>query len=1072
MTELTPQTIVNSLISKGNELISLAKQACIYCASVAYLAQHIHSFLIVLKPLAPNMRTDNQIQALHKVQEIFESYGNVLPHLSESKWIQPALNWPADYVHEYINGFRNSLINVCPVLELDPAKVIKYDEQQDKVNKIADLQSLKKSIQNLMAQMNTSDAVGVQQQIETKLKEIKKLLPSEAAGRRQNANLKRPSCDSIPVAQIQRRVEELLSQFKAINIENEDLRLHGQIGAGGFGTVNKATRLSTAEVVAVKELRSDRLTVGSWASLYAEIETMASVRHQFVLELVGAHITEPYRIITRFCQGKSLFDRLHRCNKQTPPLTPTKLTTIAYEVAVGMEHLHSMDIVHRDLKTLNILLDDEDDGCVADFGLSGMMKDNQELCGGVGTPHYTAPEVLSHARYGPKVDSFSFGVVLWEMLMRKVPYGDMSHMAIYEHVVTRGWRLGMPNDTPEGLKKMITRCWSKNPNDRPDFSEIVHLFEANEVFFPGSEKIDFQKVKATRRCPPLDLEYALPVLKNPNDEHFPSVSYYIVSKIDEKIRLKLREAKIIDSLTTAQINVDTVLLLASALLDEPEFPKFFKNGGLSMFKECVTAQRGTMISAAVRFGLKVPTDMLPQLRQFLPDLINFLKANSSLTNHHIIQFLTKFPLDDLNEFKQEISDALLEIVQKVDDQSTFDAIVNLLPLCKSKYKIEELRNFYHLLSLNFTVPSNFVKTLIEVDDTERRPELIYAILKATATSEVTNEFIEFIQKCGDDVLDRVWRLKDIFVTMHDLINKGDVVAPLFLLFCIAPNHDAAISLADSQLLASLIQMKGHQTQRLQIFTVLCGFEDFCTKLKDIDGVLHLLVSSLSEKQHVNSAVRLIGSLSSHNIGCQILNDNGVLELFTQLFLSSSCGDTVTTQMILRNVARSGCDIPQVSLIVSCLMQDMMYEHSKKCEILDTLVALVETVPGSVQEHDLQRIVMQQVTQEKPLLVLLSLRLFAVCDVNVLRNIYPQLLAAIHALLNKSQLLYPEIIEEALNVINNLAKQFDLTEFLKKTELPRYIEEIVALLPEGNSRKEVFTKLEDSIVHCNSGYSVH
>ena len=1064
---MTPQTLVTSLISKGNDLISLAKETYIFRASVAYLAQHIHSFLVALKPLAPKMRNDNQIQALRQLQELFESYGNVLPHLSESKWIQPALNWPATYVHEYIAQFRKTLVSLAPTLGLEPDKVIKFDEQQDKVNKVSDLTSLRDSVNNLMAQMNTSDAVGIQQQIETKLREIKKLLPAETSKRKSSAAGRRPSCDSFPVIQIQKRVEQLLSQFKAINIENEDLNLHGQIGAGGFGTVFKATRLSTAEVVAVKELRPDRLTVGSWASLYAEVETMASVRHQFVLELVGAHITEPYRIITRFCQGKSLFDRLHRCNKQMPPLSATRLTVIAYEVAVGMEHLHSMNIVHRDLKTLNILLDEEGDGCVADFGLSGMMKDNQELCGGVGTPHYTAPEVLSHTRYGPKVDSFSYGVVLWEMLMRKVPYGDMSHMAIYEHVVTRGWRLGIPNDTPEGLKKMITRCWSKNPNDRPDFTEIVQLFEAGEVYFPNTEKIDFQKIKQTRRCPPLDLEYALPVLRNPEDEHFSSVSYFIVSKIDDKIRDKLRAEKIIDNLTSSSQNIDTILLLASVLLDEPEFPKFFKDGGLKMFKECVAAQRGTMISAAVRFGLKVPSKLLPKLKTFLGDLVSFMQANSSLTNHHIIQFLTRFSEDDLIPYKNEISEALLDIAEKVDDQQTFDAITSLLPICKEVYDVQKMRAFYHLISGTFIVPSAFVKTLIEVDDTEKRPELIFAILKSTVNSDVTNEFVEFLQKCGDDVLDRVWRLPDIFNVMNDLISKSDIDAPLFLLFCIAPIHDAAISLADSQLLASLIQMKGHQAQRLQIFTVLCGFEDFCTKLKDIDGILHLLVSSLSEKQHINSAVRLIGALSSHSIGCQILNDNGVLELFTQLFLSSSCGDTSTTQTILRNVAKSGCDIPQVSLIVSCLMQDMMYDHSKKCEILNTLVAIVETVPGSVQEHDLQRIVMQQFSSDKPLLILLALKLFMSCDVNVLRNIYSQLLSAIHSILNKPQLLYPEIIEAALNVVLKLSKQFDLTDFLKKTEIIRFTHEVINLMPEADPRIDSLQNISDLIVQRNS-----
>jgi hypothetical protein len=147
--------------------------------------------------------------------------------------------------------------------------------------------------------------------------------------------------------------------------------------------------------------------------------------------------------------------------------------------------------------------------------------------------------------------------------------------------------------------------------------------------------------------------------------------------------------------------------------------------------------------------------------------------------------------------------------------------------------------------------------------------------------------------------------------MHDLITKNVVVAPLFLLFCLAPIRDFALVLADSPLIELFIQMKGYQVLRLPVFTVLCSFEAFCTKLKDIDGVLHLLVSSLSEKSLFEKAIRLMGSLSSHSVGCQILHENGVLELFTQLFLSSSCGDIVTTQAILRNVAKFGCEIPQV-----------------------------------------------------------------------------------------------------------------------------------------------------------------
>ena len=1053
MSELTPQTIVAALITKGNEIITHAKQAFIYRSSVAYSAQQVHSFLLALKPLTPKLRSEAQINALRQLQELFAHIDSVLPHLTEDKWIQPALNWPATYIHKYIDGFRENLIQIAPVLGLVPGDVIKYDEAQDKVNKKADLRSLKTSIQSLLSQISTSDVVGLQQQIETKLAEIAKLLPHEAGGRRMQ--VRRPSADNLPMVQMKKRVEELLGQFRSINIEVEDLSLHGQIGVGGFGTVYKATRLSTSEIVAVKELRSDRLTMSSWASLYAEVETMASVRHPFVLELIGAHITEPYRIITRFCPGKSLFDRLHRHNLDLPTLSSTQLTKIAYQVAVGMAHLHSMNIVHRDLKTLNILLDDEDNGCVADFGLSGIMKDNQELCGGVGTPHYTAPEVLAHTRYGPKVDIYSYGVVLWEMLMRKIPYGDMAHMAIYEHVVTRSWRLPIPNETPQGLKRLITRCWSRNPNDRPEFSEIIALYEKGEVAFPESEPLDFHVIKSMRRCPPLNLNYALNCIRNPGDTHFSSIIYYICNHIDEKLRIRLREENLMASLASADLNLGPVLVLASVLLNESEFAPFLENGGLEMFRLCVEMYRGQSISAALRFGLKVPRSELAKLKVFLPEIVTYLTHHTSGTNSHVLQFLTRFTGEELAEYTSGISQALLDVVEDVDDQQTFDAIVALLPLCRQDLSGAQMQQFYRLLSCDFIVPSEFVSALIQASDKESHPLLIIAIMKATAKSDVTDVFLRFLHDCADnekEMFRKLWQMNDFFSTILELLEAGVVKAPLYLLYCVTEIEEAVMQLADSPILGALIQMKGYHVQRLQLLTNMCLFEDFCAKTTYIDGVIHLLVSSISVKQLVGSGVRLIGALSMHIEGCQILSENGVLELFTQLFLSSASSSAIS-YTILRNVARNNCEIPQCSLIVSCLMQDMIYDQRRRCEILDTLLALVATNPGCVQEHDLQGIVLGQLTQDNPLLVYLALKLFSTCETILLRTVYPEIMAGIHRVLNNPKLLYPEIVEECLTTASVIAAQFDVASFIEKIELNRFVGEYVELLPKSNEHKD-------------------
>ena len=1100
MTEVNSQILINSLVQKGEELSLHIKDAIIFRSSLAYVGSHIRSFLSSLSPIENSERYEQKSKALLQLKNLLNHFDSVVTHLSEKKWIQPALNWPASYVHKYIDSLRENLHLVGKTLDINTEALFNLDKEQDKVNKIADIDALKTSIEDLIDKIDMSNAVGVQQQIQIKLREIKSLLKDNQPQRRRKGLQRRPSAESLPLFMLRGKVEQLLGQFKSINIDVDDLTIHEKIGSGGFGAVYRATRLSTSEIVAVKELRTDRLTMSSWASLYAEVETMAAVCHPFVLDLVGAHIKEPYRIITRFCQGKSLFERIHSGdpsitgfrNQQNEPvsisnsypeLTPTQLTKIAYQVAVGMEHLHSLNIVHRDLKTMNILLDEFDDSCVADFGLCGIMKDNQELFGGVGTPHYTAPEVLSHSLYGPKVDLFSYAVVLWEMLVKKVPYSDMTRMAIYEHVVTRGWRLPIPHDAPDGLKKLITRCWSKNPNDRPDFSQIVDSFEHDEIYFPGSEKLDFLKIKETKHFPPLDFEFAISCLKDPTSPHFSSICYYvcnICSKGNDYLREKLRkeikkfpyfnflrDANVkydvsIPNISTYEENIDAILILSSVLLKQTEISEFLKNDGLDFFKLCIESRHLQQVTAALRFGLKVPKNDLDKLSPFLPEIIDQLEDASALMISHTLKFITRFPIEDLAQFKEQISQALYAVANEVDDQQTFDSIVLLLSICKDEV-LSNIQAFYPMLDGDFIVPASFVEILIETSSKPSHKLLIFSILKATAKSDIDNIFIPFLKQCEKeekDVFMYLFNINDFFDTIQHLLENGSIKSPLFVLFLVASYEDACIKLANSPVLNFLLTMKGFHEQRLQILTLLCKQEKFCTQTKSIDRIIGLLVASLSTKSLTLSALRLICAFSKHYAGCKILQENGILELFSHIFLTSSNNNSynILFYSILHNFAIYNCEIPQISLIISCLMQDMIYNSEYRCEILDTLIYLIREMPNGIQEHDIQRIIIPQINlTDKPLLVHLSLQLLTECDILSLRNLFPQLLSSIYHLFETPNLLYQEILEPCFKLLSMISSQADISDYLKKTDMLRFTDDVISLLKE--SEQDFSTILE-------------
>ena len=274
----------------------------------------------------------------------------------------------------------------------------------------------------------------------------------------------------------------------------QQVTLIERIGEGAFGIVYRGEWAGRA--VAVKVMQTSCSTSSKELNSFRqEVAFLSRVRHPNIIAFYAACTVPPnICIIEELAEGGSLHAKLHgvrgaRCQAALPL---GRLLSIAGDIAQAMAYLHPR-IVHRDLKSLNVLLDAEGRAKVCDFGIA-KYKDRtfvSTVNGQAGTPTYMAPELFDGGNVTEKVDCYAFGILLWEMLTGKVPWGDVpSPMQIIYYVGVLGQRPPIPSQTPQSLRDLMMSCWADDPATRPSFTEIIAILNEIKVEFESNGKID------------------------------------------------------------------------------------------------------------------------------------------------------------------------------------------------------------------------------------------------------------------------------------------------------------------------------------------------------------------------------------------------------------------------------------------------------------------------------------------------------------------------------------------------------------------------------------------------------
>ncbi|ETL30853.1 TKL/DRK protein kinase, partial [Phytophthora nicotianae] len=239
--------------------------------------------------------------------------------------------------------------------------------------------------------------------------------------------------------------------------------------------------------VAVKKLLHTRDQKAEDVQVFAEeIELTASLIHPHIVKFIGVawNSLSNLSLVLEYVPRGNLRDYLHT-NSDILSWARDRIF-MAIAVAEALEYLHSRTpaIIHRDLKSNNILLTESLDPKLIDFGVSRGMMD-LTMTAGVGTPYWTAPEILEGDRYTEKADIYSFGVVLSELDTGRIPYFDaveddgtrLMPFQILQEVMTGTLRPSFSADCPPRIQRIGAACLSFEPSDRPTAQELIQWLE-------------------------------------------------------------------------------------------------------------------------------------------------------------------------------------------------------------------------------------------------------------------------------------------------------------------------------------------------------------------------------------------------------------------------------------------------------------------------------------------------------------------------------------------------------------------------------------------------------------------
>ncbi|KAL3315846.1 hypothetical protein Ciccas_005516, partial [Cichlidogyrus casuarinus] len=264
------------------------------------------------------------------------------------------------------------------------------------------------------------------------------------------------------------------ADFRQFEVNRQCIRKVRDLGKGSFGSVFLATWNNSIEVAVKTHLPSTDIS-----KFIDEARTMHKLNHPRIVRLLGICTqpeNEPIFIITELMSKGALNTFLR--SEDGRKLRLDDLLDMMAQVCDGMAYLEARDVLHRDLRAANILVDEDNSVKVSDFGLA---RDSKETSGHARFPiKWTAPEAALQEKFSVKSDVWSFGVLIYEIVTYgDAPYPSMQNREVLS-MVSKGYRMPKPTmpekPCPDELYTVMNECWNQDPDRRPTFAYLKDIF--------------------------------------------------------------------------------------------------------------------------------------------------------------------------------------------------------------------------------------------------------------------------------------------------------------------------------------------------------------------------------------------------------------------------------------------------------------------------------------------------------------------------------------------------------------------------------------------------------------------